>query len=49
MNNFKKRSLTALILFCIGCLFLVTGIKRGEQQTVENKSGIICLECIGIG
>lgn len=49
MKNFKKRLLTASILFLTGCFFIVTGIHRGEQQTVENKSGIICLECIGIG
>lgn len=49
MQNSRKRTLTAFLLLGIGCLFLLTGIHRGEAQTVEHKSNIICLECIGIG
>ena len=49
MNAQKKRTVTALLIFSVGCLFLLAGIRRGEQQTVEKKSGIICLECIGVG
>lgn len=49
MQIFKKRTLIAFLFLGIGFLFLANGVHRGEHQTVEHKSNIICLECIGIG
>ena len=45
----RKRSVTGILLLVIGILFLLNGIHRNEHTTVQNKSNIICLECIGIG
>lgn len=47
--NRHSRLFTGAMLFLAGCLFLVIGIQREEYKTVEQKSNIICLECIGIG
>lgn len=47
--NTKKRTLSCMILLLTGILFLFIGIQRDEHLTVEKKSNIICLECIGIG
>ena len=47
--NIKKRSVTGILLLAIGVLFILNGIHRNEHTTVQNKSNIICLECIGIG
>lgn len=44
-----KRLFSGIFLFILGILFLFYGIHRNEHTTVENKSNIICLECIGIG
>ena len=38
-----------MCILLLGVLFLFYGIHREEHKTVEKKSGIICLECIGIG
>lgn len=48
MKQFKKNAV-GLALLATGCLFLLYGIHRQEHITVEKKSNIICLECIGIG
>lgn len=45
----KKRTFSGIILLLMGVLFVLYGIHRNEHMTVQNKSGIICLECIGIG
>ena len=45
----NKRTLSGILLLIIGCLFLANGIRRGEDVTVEQKSNVVCLECIGIG
>lgn len=47
--NIKKRSVTGILFLAIGVLFILNGIHRNEHTTVQNKSNIICLECIGIG
>lgn len=44
-----KRRGMGILLLIIGCLSLLYGIHRNEHKTVEQKSNIICLECIGIG
>lgn len=44
-----KRIFPGMLLLGIGILFLLVGIHRNEHETVEKKSNIICLECIGIG
>lgn len=49
MRDFLKKQTPALLLLLIGCLFLGYGIHRKEHLTVEKKSNMICLECIGIG
>lgn len=48
MKTLKKNA-AGLVLLAVGCLFLLYGIHRQEHITVEKKSNIICLECIGIG
>ena len=45
----KKRVLSGTMLLLVGVLFLLNGIHRNEHTTVQNKSNMICLECIGIG
>lgn len=45
----KKRTLLSFVLLFLGVLSLFYGIHRNEHTTVQKKSGIICLECIGIG
>lgn len=49
MQKNRKRNVAGVLLLTIGILFLITGICRREHKTVEQKSNIICLECIGIG
>lgn len=49
MKPTKKRTFCGILVLAIGCLFLLTGIVRKEYQTVEQKSNVVCLECIGIG
>lgn len=44
-----RRTVCSALLFLMGCLFMLHGIHRREHLTVEQKSNIICLECIGIG
>lgn len=47
--NKNKRTLSAVFFLVLGILFIITGIYRNEPDTVQKKSNIICLECIGIG
>lgn len=47
--NRKKRVISGMILLLTGILFLVIGVHREEHLTVEKKSNMVCLECIGIG
>lgn len=49
MKYKTKRTMLSLLLLVIGCLSLLNGIHRGEDVTVEQKSNVVCLECIGIG
>lgn len=44
-----KRKGMGILFLVIGCLSLLYGIHRNEHKTVEQKSNMICLECIGIG
>ena len=44
----KKHGI-GLLMLLIGILFVLNGIHREEHLTVEKKSNLICLECIGIG
>lgn len=48
IKTIKKQGI-GLLLLVIGVVFLLTGIHRQEHLTVEKKSNLICLECIGIG
>lgn len=36
-------------ILLVGIAFIITGIYRGEVDTVLSKAITICLECIGIG
>lgn len=49
MRKLMKRQGIALLLLVMGILSLLYGIHRDEHLTVEKKSNLICLECIGIG
>lgn len=49
MSKRLKKQGMGLLLLGLGVLFLMYGIHREEHRTVEKKSNIICLECIGIG
>lgn len=49
MRKFLKKQGVGLLLLLLGLNFLFYGIHRQEHKTVEKKSSIICLECIGIG
>ena len=45
----KHRKIIATVSLCAGIAFVITGIFRGEAETVFNKATSICMECIGIG
>lgn len=49
LKSKNKRTVSAMLLLLLGWLCLLHGIHRGEHLTVEQKSGLVCLECIGIG
>ncbi len=49
MKRFWKRQGPALVLLTLGILSVLYGVHRREHETVEKKSNLICLECIGIG
>lgn len=49
MNKIIKKQGIGIFLLLLGILSLLYGIHRQEHKTVEKKSNIICLECIGIG
>ena len=44
-----RRVRYTIMIFLTGILFIFYGIHRNEHLTVEQKSNMICLECIGIG
>lgn len=48
-KNNRKKNITGALFTMLGILFVIAGIHRKEHVTVEQKSNIICLECIGIG
>lgn len=45
----KRRTFSGILFLMTGILFLFIGIYRNEHVTVQNKSNMVCLECIGIG
>ena len=45
----EKRNSIATAVFCLGILFFVLGITRGEVEVIWQKAINICLECIGVG
>lgn len=47
--NFLRRNWVALLMLCVGILFLALGVWRDESQTVFRKAVNICMECIGLG
>lgn len=49
MRKFLKKQGIGLLSLLLGVSFLFYGIHRQEHKTVEKKSNLICLECIGIG
>lgn len=49
MSKGLKKQGIGLLVLVIGVLFLLNGIHRQEHLTIEKKSNMICLECIGIG
>lgn len=49
MHNFFKKQKVGLLVLLLGVNFLLYGVHRQEHKTVEKKSNLICLECIGIG
>lgn len=49
MNKLIKKQGIGLLLLVLGIVSVLYGIHRQEHLRVEQKSGLICLECIGIG
>lgn len=49
MRKQIKKNFIGILVLIIGILFVMNGIHRKEHLTVEKKSNMICLECIGIG
>ncbi len=49
MPKWLRRQGPALLLLTLGLVSLLYGVHRQEHLTVEKKSNLICLECIGIG
>lgn len=45
----KSNRNIGIVLLVIGIFVYLWGIYRNEPEVVEQKSSIICLECIGIG
>lgn len=45
----KRLAVVSVLLLIIGAASVFFGIRRGEVQTVYQKSTNICLECVGIG
>ena len=40
---------SAIFFLVVALLFITCGIFRGETETVLDKGGNLCLECVGIG
>lgn len=51
MRQIEKmfRNKIGIFVLIIGIVFVVLGVVRQEDKTVEKKSNLICLECVGIG
>lgn len=49
MRKPVQQRYVAVFLLAIGLVSFLYGVHRGEHLTVEKKSCMICLECIGIG
>ncbi|MBQ9428759.1 MAG: hypothetical protein IJU41_04355 [Clostridia bacterium] len=45
----KKTILLPALLLLLAALLITLGVRRGEVETVYEKSTNICLECVGIG
>lgn len=45
----KRSGFIRGVLISVAVVFIMTGVFRGEAQTVLTKAVNICLECIGIG
>ena len=48
-QKFRSRLFVQIILLIVGIAALISGIYRGEVETVLTKAIYICLECISIG
>ena len=49
MTNKKKGVAVSLAFLFIDIALIITGILRGEAQTVLEKAVRICVECMGLG
>ena len=49
MKQKLKKQMAGILLLVFGVMSVLYGVHRQEHRTVEQKSNIICLECIGIG
>lgn len=49
MTKWLKKNIAGVFFLLLGVLFMLNGIHRDEHLTVEKKSSVICMECIGIG
>ncbi|MBQ7660688.1 MAG: hypothetical protein IJS44_01360 [Clostridia bacterium] len=45
----KKTLICTALLLALSGILMSFGVRRGEAETVYEKSTSICLECIGIG
>lgn len=45
----RKRKFAGGVALTVGVLLMLSGIWKGEPDTVWNKAANICMECIGIG
>ncbi len=44
-----NRNAVAVMVLCLGVVFLAIGTMRGEAAMVLQKAVVICMECVGIG
>ena len=45
----RRRKFAGEVAVTVGVLLMLSGIWKGEPDTVWNKAANICMECIGIG
>lgn len=45
----RRRKFAGKVVVAVGVLLMLSGIWKGEPDTVWNKAANICMECIGIG